>query len=89
MIFTLRDNISTDSGQWLVEGDPNTLVTYTRGQGEEGEKLEIRGPLDVPLDLGVRNNRRSRWPVVTIGDGSVSFSSSFIFSLIFIIKEPV
>ena len=72
-----------------MEGDPNSLVTYTRGQGEEGEKLEIQGPLGVPLDLGVRNNRRSRWPVVTIGDGSVSFSSSFIFSLIFIIIEPV
>ena len=54
-----------------MDGDPNTLVTYTRGVGEEGEKAEIRGPLGVPLDLGVRNNRRLRWPVVTLGDGSV------------------
>ena len=72
-----------------MDGDPGTLVTYTRGVGEEGEKAEIRGPLGVPLDLGVRNNRRLRWPVVTLGDGSVSFSPLFIFSSIFIIKEPV
>ena len=70
---TIHDNIGTESGQWPVDGDPDTLVTYTRGVGEEGEKAEIRGPLGVPLDLGVRNNRRLRWPVVTLGDGSVSF----------------
>ena len=61
----------TQSGEWAVDGDPDTLVTYTRGEGDTREKAEIRGPLGVPLDLGVRNNKRSRWPVVTPADGSV------------------
>ena len=74
MKCTIHDNIGTESGQWPVDGDRDTLVTYTRGVGEEGEKAEIQGPLGVPLDLGVRNNRRLRWPIVTLGDGSVQKS---------------
>ena len=61
----------TESGEWAVDGDPDTLVTFTRGEGDTGERAEIRGPLGVPLDLGVRNNKRSRWPVETPGDGSL------------------
>ena len=75
----------TESGEWEVEGDPGVWVSYTRGAGDTREAAEIRGPLGAPLDLGVRNNKRSRWPGVT--QGIAHFIVSFALYYNFVVKE--